>query len=130
MKKHLYDLKAPTKELSPFENKDLNVGLTFLHSVNLEISVLEEFENWIEEFPRATLYLYGTVNVALNNWNKPSSNEAFRFLFPPEYGLDAIGAPFLVLQAAASESFPNTTEIKLFTSRLFGYKQIRLSMVE
>ena len=57
------DVKAPTKELSPFENKDLNVGLTFLHSVNLEISVLEEFENWIEEFPRATLYLYGTVKM-------------------------------------------------------------------
>lgn len=108
-------LKVPFRELSPFEIEDPIAGVTSIRPVRLQISHLEELEPWISRFPKCILYIYGYIKVAVKNTSELPWNRAFRFLFPPEYGLRAIGAPLFFIRAGTSPFLPDTVEITIYS---------------
>ncbi len=93
--------------LSPFETAEYDI--TFVRDVQLPATVLEDADLWTVRYPKAAIYLYGTVDLA-------SQDRAFRFRFPDEMAF--FGAPFLWIRLGLSPFTPNMTEILIYSQSL------------
>lgn len=109
------NLTNPIGDLSPFEHRDPLADVTFISAKNLDISVLNDVEKWISRFPRSVIYLYGVFTVAVQEPSHLPWDRAFRFLFPKDYGIQAIGAPFLFIRIGKSPFLKNTIELMLYS---------------
>ena len=115
---HLSRASPLSAQCSPFERQDPIAGVTFVAPAHLDLSVLSDLEQWLGRFPKGVLYLYGAVHVAVQKPHELPWQRAFRFLYPPEYGLQAIGAPFLAMRFAASAFLTPVIEVSLRSEAL------------
>lgn len=82
-----------TLSLSPFETKDTTNDITVIKSPALNPQILQELDFWLNDFPLASVEIYGAVNVTAKNKDEHWKN-AFQKLFPAGYPF-AVGFPIV-----------------------------------
>ena len=103
-------------QLSPFEIEAPETGVTFISAANLGTAALDSIDQWLGQYPRGVIYLYGTVQIAVQSLHGIDWSQAFRFLYTPDDQVPVLGAPFLFLRVGASPFTANKTEVGLYSA--------------
>lgn len=104
-----------SQQLSPFETEDSVTGITFTDLVALDLSVLQDLGQWISLFPNGVLYIYGSIQLSIQDSRKFPWHRAFRLLFSREEGLRSSRAPLMLVRVGKSVFTPDTIEVSLFS---------------
>ena len=86
----------PAKELSPHEDIDSTVGVTFLNSPEISASSVDEYNKWAQHREDISVDVYGTFAVTVDNPGDRNWDSAFRFLFDGDY--PRLGTAFVMVR--------------------------------